>query len=240
MKKKPIIGIIERFSHIQRNGKDIIEILLLFLGFYLPVYFAAKLGDQNISSYMLQYILTVVPQILLILYILWIRKAPPLHHFGFVSLRRVDILYLVSLFACIFILFIGLQSLVSILGEDAQERILSGYRWQIPKASLLPLAFCFSIVTGYREEIFFRSYLITRFTGLGVPTIPTLLIATLVYSAGHVYQGWLGAIFTFLQGIFFSIFFIKRRNVHILALAHGLYNFTVLAMSILISDIPAT
>ena len=212
--------------------RKFIELALLLACFYFPGFVNAESGFQ-IVGYMLQYVLFSVPQTLLIVYIIWIQPSPPLEEFGFTSLKAADAVYTAFLLVGVFCLFLLLSLAVTVLPQGVQDDLLKGWRWKLPSLSTLPLALIFSMTTGYREEIFFRSYLITRFRDLAVPALPAALAASFLFALGHYYQGWIGVIFTFAQGLAFSIFFLKRKNVHVLAIAHGVYNFTVLAIGVL-------
>ena len=46
-----------------------------------------------------------------------------------------------------------------------------GYRWGLQSAAQIPLAILFGITAGYREEFFFRSYLLGRLEELGVGSL---------------------------------------------------------------------
>jgi hypothetical protein len=93
-----------------------------------------------------------------------------------------------------------------------------------------------SLVTGYREELFFRSYLIRRFEQLKIPVWGAVTISGFLFSIGHFYQGWAGFLVSFSIGLYFGALFVYRRNLHFLAAAHGLYNIAVLLLSDLMPE----
>lgn len=216
--------------------RHIIEITLLYLSFYLPGLFVQSpaAGDPlagHLTPYMLQYLLVGLPQALLVLYIIWLQREMPLSSFGIVSLRLPDVAYSLLLYVELFGLFFILAVSITILPAVARQIFRSGYRWQLSGSSQLPLALLFCLTTGYREELFFRSYLLTRFADLGLKYGVAAVASTALFAIGHIYQGWGGMLFALMHGFLFSYVFYKRRNLHILALSHGFYNFTILLIS---------
>jgi membrane protease YdiL (CAAX protease family) len=57
--------------------------------------------------------------------------------------------------------------------------------------------------------------------------------ASILFGLGHVYEGVFGFLATTALGFYFGFAFLKRRNIHEIAIAHGLYNFLVLLASLL-------
>jgi len=211
----------------------LLEALLIFAAFYLPGYFGAQ--PDSPAAYMPQYLLVSIPQILLVVYILWLDGDVPLAEFGFRRPRGLDWLAGAALFAILCAALLAIQFLSPLLGEDFEESVSRGYRWRLPRPGLLPLAVLFSLAAGYKEELFYRAYLLTRFRPPTLPVWTVVAASSLLFAWGHVYQGITAVLFAFLQGLAFSAGFLKIRNVHVLAAAHGLYNFTALLLSLLLS-----
>jgi membrane protease YdiL (CAAX protease family) len=221
--------------------RHIIELTLLYLSFYLPGLLVQSPAASNPSAvhalaghltpYMLQYLLVGLPQALLVLYIIWVQREVPLSSFGIISLKLPDIASALLLYVGLFGLFFILAVSITILPAGAKEIFRSGYRWRLSGSSQLPLALLFCLTTGYREELFFRSYLLTRFTDLGLKYGVAAAASTALFAIGHLYQGWGGMIYAVMHGFLFSFAFYRRRNLHILALSHGFYNFTILLIS---------
>jgi membrane protease YdiL (CAAX protease family) len=207
------------------------EIVLLYLSFYLPALFVQSPGAEDLSPYMFQYLVVGLPQAFLVLYIILIQKEKPISSFGIIWFKLSDLAFSLLLYAAMFGLLFFLAFAISMLPPTARDAFRSGYRWQLSGSYQLPLALLFCLVTGYREELFFRSYLLTRFTDLGLKHLPAMLLSTFLFGVGHLYQGWGGMVFAVMHGFLFSYVFLKRRNLHLLALAHGFYNFTILLIS---------
>ncbi len=131
----------------------------------------------------------------------------------------------------VFIVLYFLTLLLSLLPAESQENLAGGFRWEFSNYAVIPLVILTSLVTGYREELFFRSYLISRLGRLGFPEWGSVLFSGMLFSVGHLYQGWAGFLVSFSIGIYFGLLFIYRRNIHFIAVAHALYNTAVLLLS---------
>ena len=223
--------------------------ILLFLLFYLPGYLWPQqdlLGSSgSLCAYMLQFLIIAVPQILLLLYILALRgreegrgrgegcsRETPYTGFGILRPRAKDLLYALAVFAGVFALLSLLGFILSLLPEAGRSLFTTGFRWKLEDPRLIPLVLLFCLVTGYREELFFRSYLLTRFRQLQLPALLGIGLSTLLFAAGHAYQGVAGLAVALIQGLYFSILFVRFNNIHPLAVAHGLYNAAVLVGSL--------
>ena len=222
---------------------NIIEICLLFGVFFLPGYLsqAGQVSGAlfNTVRFNLLYIISSIPQILLILYILLLRhrKTPPalyLPRYGIKPLKFLDFLKGLAVFAGIYavIMIFYFAAMFSPLKDTSF--LLNRVEWKIESPGIIPLVVISLLLTGYREEIFFRSYLITRLEQLKFPGWAAGIISAVLFSAGHVYQGWAGFFGTLMVGLYLSFLFLRLRNLHALAIAHGLYNIaTILILSFL-------
>jgi len=211
--------------------KHLIEVALLFLAFYLPGYFASSLLPEDLTPYMLRYLWVAVPQFFLILYILWVQGDPPLVQFGLARITGIDILLSLGLLVLLLTLFLSVGFLINLLPESLRDSLGRGYRWKSSSPAHLPLVLLFCLATGYREELFFRAYLLTRLPSMGMGVPLSVGLSTSLFALGHHYEGPEGITLALVQGILFSFIFIRRRNLHILSLTHGLYNFTLLLAS---------
>jgi len=214
----------------------IVEIVLLYSTFYLPgiIWQIGFTGEElpELTVYFLQYITIAVPQVLLLLYIIKIQKNLKFKDFGIRMIKLSDTLKSLLVYSGIFIMLIPVVILFIVLPETGQKIFETEYRWRLQRFSQIPLAILFCITTGYSEEIFFRSYLLTRLKQIGSSTYVAVTVSSLLFAMGHLYQGYTGYIVAALQGIYFSIVFLKKKNIHLTALAHSVYNFTVLITSL--------
>ena len=219
--------------------KNIIEVVLLFLAFYLPGFIWTNPpvagNGQALAQYMVQFLTMAVPQILLLLYLLQLRHDHP-GDFGLVRPRAIDLLYALGIFGGILALLFVLGAFLSLLPEAGRRLFTRGFRWQLNDLRLVPLVVLFGLVTGYREELFFRSYLLTRFSQLSLPPAVALAASSLLFAAGHLYQGLSGFTVAALQGLYFAVLFIRFKNIHRIAVAHALYNISVLLLTAFIGE----
>jgi len=210
--------------------------VLLFLLFYLPGYLWPQQelleNSQHLGSYMLQFLVVALPQILLLLYILSLRARTSYREFGILRPRAKDLLYALLVFLGVFALLALLAVILMMLPSAGRSLFTTGFRWKLESPRLIPLVLLFCLVTGYREELFFRSYLLTRFRQLQLPVFLGIGMSTLLFAAGHVYQGVAGLAIALIQGLYFSILFVRFKNIHPLAIAHGLYNATILMITL--------
>ncbi len=216
---------------------SIIEIIILFAAFFLPGYIMQYQGVPahafDYPLYHVNLLLTGIPQIALIVYILVLRDPGNIRRFGILPLRITDITFALLLSAGIFAFLLVLSAIISILPENLKLILSSRLVWEFTKPSLLGPAFLSCLVTGYKEELFFRSYLITRLSDSGVKQWQAWVGTSLLFSIGHLYQGIGAIVVSFILGLYFAFWFSKKKSLHIPALSHGLYNFVVLSMQLL-------
>ncbi len=219
-----------------KTGRLLLEMLLLFLVFFLPGYLsqtsAAALRSYGTMA-MLQSILIGAPQFLLMVHIATLGRDAPLDAWGFRPFVRADVIRIAVLLLGCFAIFAPLAALTLIVPPGWSKYLASGFRWRLSSASQIPLALAFSIVAGYREEFFFRAYLLKRFESLGVPVALSVAISTLVFCIGHVYEGPLGLATAAALGVLFAAVYLRNHSLHVIAIGHGLYNAAVLCLSLL-------
>lgn len=215
-----------------------IEPLLVFLVFYLPGYLSES---QHLSgrafnnvAFNLTYLVNALPRIALLLYIIVIRSrsgAPPaaeLQRYGIARLKGRDIAWVVMTLLTIELLIIPLSLLGGLLARHGLASTINPVHWKLTNPLIIPLVFVTSMTAGYSEELYFRSYLLTILPDSGIPTGAAVVASTVLFSLGHLYEGALGVVGTLLIGSLLALVFLRRRNIHVIALAHGLYNFITL------------
>lgn len=210
------------------------EPIILFMVFFLPGFLSqSQVIDGTVFNsvwFNMIYLITVLPQILLVLYLIEKKPDEKIHLYGLGKIKHKDLLFSLLYFFGIMIIVLGtglISFLLSSLGNVPDTEIPL---WKFDNINIFPLIFITCMATGYSEELFFRSYLISEFHS---PDNKKFVImgTSLIFALGHVYQGLTGFLGTFAIGIFLASIFIKKRNIHTIAIAHGLYNFTVLMIS---------
>jgi membrane protease YdiL (CAAX protease family) len=218
-----------------------LEAILIFGAFFLTGFLSQNLSPssrlENMTSIMLFTLVIAIPQILLILYILYLQNGRALADFGIVALSRKDPLRILLVYLGILAFILPVATVIQLLPDSARVTISQGYRWSLRDAAQLPLAFVFCIVSAYREELFFRSYLLTRLEQLGVAPELAVAATAILFSAGHFYEGWVGIAVTAIQGIYLAAVFLRLRNLHTISIAHGMYNFTIFCLGLLVGPV---
>ena len=64
-----------------------------------------------------------------------------------------------------------------------------------------------------------------------MPALPAILLPVFIFGAGHFYQGVAGFVVACLLGLYLTGVLRVAKNLHVPAIAHGLYNFCVLMIS---------
>lgn len=215
--KKPTPGDLFRFT---------VEFCILFFMLFAPSFFL----HENLASVrsMIFFISLSLLQITILLVVMKSQKGITLKEFGFSKFA------LPELFASLllWILLLGTIVLLSIVyswctGSARFTESVVETRSAFQFLSGIILLLVHSISIGYKEEIFFRSYILTRSSQLSLHPVFAICIGSILFGTGHLYQGIFVFLLAFLQGLVFSVYFLRKGNLHILAIAHSLYNFSV-------------
>ena len=217
------------------------EALLLFLVLFLPGYLAqpsAAAGAQvDTVRAMLESVLLAVPQVLMIIHLLSLQGDVPLEHFGLYRPRPRDAAGAVLALAGALVLAAPLVAALAMV-PALRELGAAGYRWSLRSAWELPLALTFGLAAGYREELYFRAYLLGRFQQAGIPRVAGVAASTMLFALGHLYEGLLGVALALVMGVYFSLVYLRSRSLHVPAVAHGLFNAALLALSLVAPGLP--
>jgi membrane protease YdiL (CAAX protease family) len=244
--------------------RNLLEMALLFATFYLPGMLVQARALEHSGGipgrFMVEALLTALPQLALFLYVLWLRERPegaprgetplpeslpgpapvgrrgasPWGRFGLGRFRARDLLTGVIIAGCALSLLVVVNAVLTLLPGGGRALLNEGFRFRLRDWRLIPLVLAFGVVTGYREELFFRGYLLTRFLDMRVPAAAALPASCLLFAMGHLYQGPAGFLTALALGILFGLLFLRNRNLHPLAVAHALYNTTVLIASLML------
>jgi len=209
--------------------KPLLEALIVFLSFYLASFIFAGAAPRPLSgpSYHLAVLAVNLPRALLVLYIM--AAGDGLRLFDVVLPRRIDAVrgLLCAIGALAVVIVPGL--LFSALGiqNPFLAQAGSGAR---AGAALIPLILASSLATGYCEELFFRSYLMRRLGQGGLPVVWSAIASSLLFGGGHGYQGIIGLVSGSLLGLFFAWRWQDGKNIHEIAIGHGLFDAAILAI----------
>ena len=210
------------------------EFAILFSVMFLPG-MLTQTGAIDPSSwdgayYILTLLAIAIPQILLVVYVTELRTPGFSQRLGWRTPRLADVVTLVMTAALLFGALTILKAASSLMPEQT-ALWEPAVKWSFTRFELLPLVVLSSMAVGYREEIFYRAYMIARGDDLNLHPAIVVGGSSLLFAAGHLYQGWVGFIVSFVIGATFGAVFAWRRSLHGIAIAHGLYNTLVLLTS---------
>ncbi|MBI9102351.1 MAG: CPBP family intramembrane metalloprotease [Spirochaetales bacterium] len=212
------------------------EPLLLFGVIFFPGYLSQLVMESdpemfNNAIMLFFYFITAVSQIFLIWYLIHMDNRIPPEVYGIVPIRKRTVLLSFPALVGVFITLIPVYVLSAIILVFTGYPEVEGIVWQFSNFPLLPIVLISCLTTGYLEELYFRSYLTTKMTFAGYSRNRIIILANLIFAVGHLYQGIAGLAGTFVIGIYLTFLFFIRRDIHLIAITHGLYNFTILVLS---------
>ncbi|MGA2640447.1 MAG: type II CAAX endopeptidase family protein [Spirochaetia bacterium] len=220
-----------------KKSRALAEMVLLFSAFFLPGYaaqgFFAAVGPAT-DLLMLQSIITGIPQFLLMAYVAIYAGSTPPARWGFVTFEARDALRSALLLLGCFAVLVPFVVLLVALPPDVRRSLVQGYRWGLTGAPQIPLALLFGLTAGYREEFFFRSYLLGRLEEVGIQIPIAVAASTALFCVGHVYEGPLAVAITAGLGVLLCAAWLRRRSLHVVAIAHGAYNTVVLCLGLVL------
>ena len=218
----------------------IIEAFIVFFSFFLPGYLIPPLNNPNefLNSYlhMSIYIILSFLQIIFMIYILFRDKNIQKQEFGLIKPQFRDVIHALLFSLGLYAIYFLMVLIISNLPETMQEIFIEGFRWQLENKLMIPLLFLFCLTTGYREELLFRSYIITRCSQISLPIPYAIMISVFSFSILHLYEGITGFLFTLFSGVYLSILFIVKKNIHIIAISHGIFNFCSLLLTLIVQE----
>ncbi len=219
------------FSHMMQSIRNrslyCKEILLVFCAFFLPGILLGQAAPDPSAferiSWHASVLIAGLPQIGLLIFILRLHPEYDPVPFGLRPPRLSDLPAALAVLAAVIATLLG-AALVLALIPGAAHAAATDFRWTFARPALVPLVLVTSIITGYREELFFRSYLLTRLEQIDASRPAAVAVSTLLFASGHLYQGWSGFAVAALLGVLFAVVFLRARNLHAIALGHALYN----------------
>lgn len=206
-----------------------VEPFLIFSVLYFPTILQQPIGTGKIdfdNPYLyLTYFAVALPQFLFLLWLIRKQEGMTLADFGFRKTETpLDILMPIVVLASLFAVQVAAVLLPRMFGwgyPTPQETM----PFSITNSLMLLPAFLMFLLTGYTEELYFRSYLPVYLTKHRVPMAAALMISALLFASGHLYQGWASAASVFVIGLVLGLWFFALKNIHLLAVSHTLFNF---------------
>jgi uncharacterized protein len=214
----------------EEKRSSYVEIFLLFSVFYLPSYVfsppvSSCAGTFDSPLFHLQYVVSALPQILFLLYL--VEGSGGYRKFGIRGVKPMELAAIVGATALLVAIGLGWSLLVRDLKLPGQPAGPS-----LTKPAMIPLSALTCIVTGYREELFFRSYMITKMESESAPAWAIYIGTSLLFGLGHSYQGAYSTLLASGIGFLLAAVFRRTRNLHLVAVSHAAYDFTVLLLGL--------
>ena len=228
-------------DRVPADKRILFEPAMLLCLFYLPLMIqqspTTDFSAFNNPDFHILYYIKILPQIVLTLYLMKyssvnIELIPnPASWSDFYGLRKPAL----SIFFIIPALTIGLW-IINIIGSFVSRFIVNPDldiipRWEVNSISAMIMFFFTSQVTGWSEEMFFRGFLLRRILVLSENPLGPIIFTSLIFAAGHLYQGAAGFIVTFGIGLALSYYYYKRNDLAAISIAHGLYNFSIMLIA---------
>jgi len=214
------------------------EFALLFSVLFLPGIVSQGAGVDPAGfervAYHLLVLAVALPQLLIVLYVSDLRIPGSSLRFGWRAPSWKDagtaaLTYLGVMGGAITIS--AIIGAISAFLPEIESAFLPRVMWRFSAPALIPLALISSLAVGYREEVFFRAYLINRSSEIGVSTVGAVGGGAVLFAVGHLYQGVAGFVVALLLGVALGAIYARTRSLHGVAVAHGLYNLTILLIS---------
>jgi len=210
------------------------EFALLFAVLFLPGMLAQR-GSVDPRAfehvmYHVQLLSVAVPQVLLVVAFSDLRRPGSSARFGWRRPRRDDAVSTGVALLAIWVA-VGIVSLVASLAFGDAGAPQPTVEWSFGRRELIPLVLVSTFAIGYREEVFYRAYITDRAEEAQVDPRAALGAGSLLFAAGHLYQGVMGFVLSLVIGLALSAVYLRTRSLHGVAAAHGIYNFVVLLLS---------
>lgn len=212
--------------------EQIIEVLtfLFLIGPSLVLSFFSS--DQGSLSFMLTAVATILRDlslVCLVLFFLW-RNKEPVGRIGW-TLRNAwrDIALGAVLFVPVFFGAAQLETILSALGFSSPPAPLPSLE---PNRSTLEMltAVVLVIVVAWAEESIFRGYLMLRFRAITGSPFWSLLLAAVVFSLGHGYEGSAGVVTVGAIGLVFGLVYQWRKSLVAPITMHFLQDFVAIVL----------
>ena len=220
-------------------GATAVELLCVFAAFYVPPLFITD--ALSASRHLIFSAALSIPQLLIIVGAMLRNSQSPLCEFGF---RKIAVVHAVAaaLLSLLLLLLLALYNLVLSYARETPWDVIGivyedtshGQRERV--LHVAPLIIAFSFLTAYKEEVLFRSYLLHRLVRSGLPRLLAVGLSAALFAVGHGYQGAGAVLLALADGIILSAVYLRMRNVHVVALAHALYNMLVLFFGLLVQN----
>lgn len=217
---------------LQKSPDKLILITGITIAYLLPLILSIGTGTLNIvyldKLFYSRFIFWITVLILLLYarqfenqtLLIWAESKQTI---GFILLSVV-VLYLLSLVAS------ALGIVPRVFGWHDNNDVMKKIA-QLLKGHQLLMIFI-SLTAGITEELIFRGYVLTRLSQLFKKPYMPVIISSLLFSALHYkYNSLHELIGTFFIGVFFSMYYIRYRNIKALMITHFMIDIIALNLA---------
>ena len=178
----------------------------------------------------LSFVITAIATILrdlalvsLIAFFLW-RNQESKAQIGWRYRGVQDVVLGVLLFVVVFVAASYLGQLLRNLGLSAPSAPLPKFLTANGPAQMA-LATVLVIVVAIAEEVIFRGYLILRLHEVTGSTVIAVLVSSVIFAAGHGYEGTAGVVTVGFLGLAFAIVYVRTQSLTAPIVMHFLQDF---------------
>lgn len=207
------------------------EFPIVFLIIFLPAYMNQQTLPPGLFDSPVYHILTILQSILILSLLFYLlRKTPPPKAVstsamaGEIQITH-SLLTLTGLIVLYILYSLSLRGLGSFGYSSMEDPLL------ITRGAMLIPSLLTCLSAGAMEEFFFRGYAFFRVRQEGSSPLKSLLFISLLFAAGHLYEGLPAALFAFISGVFLSLMMLRGISLFSLSAAHGIFNFSMIVLS---------
>ncbi|WP_253485206.1 CPBP family intramembrane glutamic endopeptidase [Natronocella acetinitrilica] len=209
---------------------DLLLVLLLTVGAgIIAALFAARGGGASL----LPMIVLQGGLILLGMQLLLWRRGQRWRSLGLVNFRLQDVPLGLLALGIVFVVNLLLSGLLLLTSPDVlsghQQELAGVADWLVGGHSLWTLL-AITFFIGFYEEVLARGFILNRcqvlFPGVWAPVI----LSSVLFGLGHLYQGWFGVVQTAVIGLVFARLMVRWGSLWPLILAHTGLNFASLSV----------
>jgi CAAX protease family protein len=207
----------------RRQAVEVCVFLLMIVPSIVLSLFTVKQWQQEFNITAISAILRDVALCSLVLYFVW-QNGEPLSEIGWSSrFWPLQIAIGIAVFPAVLIgAFVAAWLFIS-LGlsspNTALRSALSIHEW-----SQVPLAVSLVAVVAIAEETIFRGYLLLRLRAVSGSLGIAVILSTIIFTAGHSYEGGAGMATVALLGLAFTALYLSTRSLIASIIVHFLFD----------------
>ncbi|MCL2193732.1 MAG: CPBP family intramembrane metalloprotease [Treponema sp.] len=196
---------------------------VLFFRFFAGPVMPETPVEFSASAEVARLVLQTGPSLALVWYLML--KAKSLKEWGVARPGKKDLIPALVSFASIALVGFAVAAAFRHFGEPGTPRIV------VPVAVVPWAILVVSVFAGaYLEESFFRLYLLSKRTEMGLGPGRAIFVSTALFAFCHTHLGPWGFLNAAVSGTVLAFVFLRTRSLHGVSFAHGLYNVLVFAL----------